>query len=105
MWNRKRSVNNDCNYRFLSNSPEIQVPFILFSDNKRSRAGERLAKKIISQKLGGLIKSRVRKNPNSGNKVQIWIWTPNIPRLKRWWKKVDEEAYKEYLYKAKDPWN
>lgn len=61
--------------------------FIIFTDNVTEYShGENLAKYIKKNKLGSLQVTRARKNPNSGNLVKVWIWTPNERKLKMWYK-------------------
>jgi len=70
--------------------------FLIFTDTtssmKNSRLGsasyrgEKLAKFIIKHKLGTVISPNQRKNPNSGNMIKAWIWTPNEKNLRKWFK-------------------
>lgn len=65
-----------------------QVPaFFTFSDTSRSRAGKNLAKYIKSSRLGSALKTRSKRNPNTSNRVTVWVWSIDRPRLQRWWKK------------------
>ncbi len=65
-------------------------PFILFTDTKSTAGskGEKLEKYIKINKLGTVKKTPYRINPNSGNKVQCYLWTINKTNLKAWNKKT-----------------
>lgn len=62
---------------------------IIFSDaNDRSKKyGDNLKKFIVEHKLGRVIKTRGAKNPNSGNEVECFVWTPNMKNLEAYFKK------------------
>lgn len=62
--------------------------FILFTDTMKSGKGTKLAAYIVKNKLGTIAAPlRARRNPNSGNMIKAWIWSPNETNLKAWWKK------------------
>lgn len=63
--------------------------FLIFTDNKQRTAGKKLAIYITKNKLGTVIKSPISINPNSKNKLQIFIWTINKRNLKRFAKEHD----------------
>lgn len=48
--------------------------------------GLKLSKWIEKQKLGTVVASPSRVNPNTGNKVTVWIWTVNKVNLIRYFK-------------------
>lgn len=46
--------------------------------------GEKFSAYILKNKLGDVIASQRRVNPNSGNRLKVWIWTLNKQGLKKW---------------------
>lgn len=59
--------------------------YLIFSDAKASRshkitAGERLADYIMEHNLGEVTWSSWKCNPNTGNKIKMWMWSPNARR-------------------------
>ena len=62
--------------------------FLMFTDTTKSGRGKQLAEYIEKHGLGYVDKTRkARRNPNTGNYVSVWIWSPNEKALKKWWKK------------------
>lgn len=61
--------------------------FLLFTDINKREAGNNLAKYILKNDLGSIIKTPLAINPNSGNKLQAYIWTINKRNLKKFAKK------------------
>ena len=59
---------------------------VMFSDqvDGRHRSGTNLAKLITNEKLGRLQVTRPRKNPNSNNLIQTWMWSVNWKRVKEY---------------------
>ena len=63
---------------------------ILFSDNvdygpdqiRTVSGGVRLATLIKKEKLGKVMVTAPRKNPNSGHNIQTWIWSVNWTKVK-----------------------
>lgn len=68
---------------------EGNAAFYLFTDTEESNAGMNLAKYIVAEKLGTVVSTQYRVNPNSGNKVKCWIWSVNKVALKKWAKHND----------------
>ena len=67
---------------------------VIFSDNidpgttatKRVSGGIRLADVIKKEKLGSLVTTTPKRNPNSDHKIQTWIWTVNWKGIKTYLK-------------------
>ena len=65
---------------------------VIFSDNidpgttatKRVSGGIRLANFIEKNKLGKIMVTRPRINPNSGHNIQTWIWSVNWKNMKEY---------------------
>jgi len=64
-----------------------QQAFILFTDIASSTRGKNLSKYITEKKLGDVIKTAPKTNPNSGNRVTVWVWAINEKSLLAWWNK------------------
>jgi hypothetical protein len=54
----------------------------IFSDAVKFGNGRRIAALIKKHKLGTLVKTRAATNPNSGNKIETWIWRYNGKKVK-----------------------
>jgi len=66
--------------------------FILFSGIEGSTYGKYgpiLKQFIEDTKLGTVVVSDTKKNPNSNNMLTIYIWQVDRPRLAEWLEKVD----------------
>jgi len=61
-------------------------PFVIFTAADQAdyvkTAGTKLARFIRAHKLGTVRQTRWKRNPNSGNNVQIFLWEPNYVNLK-----------------------
>lgn len=58
--------------------------YVIFSGTSRGKYAEKLKAHIEANKLGEVISTGYHKNPNSGNQLQVYVWT------------VDWEAFKKY---------
>lgn len=61
--------------------------FIIFSDIGRKTAGINLQKYITKNKLGTIVKTETKKNPNTASSLMVWTWAINQANLKRYWNK------------------
>lgn len=61
----------------------IKLSFIVFTDATKNKRGQTLATYIKRKKLGTVLGARARTNPNSGNKIKAWIWSPDIRKIKK----------------------
>lgn len=57
---------------------------IIFSDTVSSGRGAKLAEYIVAQGLGSVLASKICLNPNSGNRIRMWIWHVNRAKTKKW---------------------
>ena len=61
-------------------------PFYVFADiedtNYTDHYGRNLANYIKKNKLGDVVATQKRVNPNSGNRIQSWLWTVNKRNLR-----------------------
>lgn len=70
---------------------KIREAFVIFSDvedyyrddnrNRRDTGGDALARYIRENNLGTILETEARINPNSGNKIKVWVWSPPHPSL------------------------
>jgi len=58
--------------------------FLLFTFYANRKKGDNLKKFIEKNKLGTVTKSRAKKNPNSGNNINIFIWSIGRINFKKW---------------------
>lgn len=66
-----------------------QMPFahLIMSQAGKETYGMRLAKFIRANKLGRVTSGPPNRNPNTGNQVKVFIWTPNKPAIRKFWQK------------------
>lgn len=67
---------------FEDEEGESPFAFLVFSDTVRRGRGSALAKYIKSRGLGTVNASRPKKNPQTGNMIQVWIWSVNWAKIK-----------------------
>ena len=78
--------------------PLGRVAHVVFSDafesygRKRTCNGINLAKFIVDNELGTVVRSPGKRNPNSSNRIVVWIWTLNVRALRTWLEKERREA-------------
>lgn len=97
-----RFVNRDkfdtaeaCLSRNYFNYPGTKIPFIVFGDVDRgdSVCGLHYAKVIKDNKLGEIWISEKKRNINSGNLVNLFVWT------------VDWDAYGKFAHEHRRLWD
>ena len=66
--------------RFL----DEKTAFYVFSDVSYSSSGKNLAKMIKKLKLGTITTTKYKTNPNSGNKLKIYVWSVDSKKLRDW---------------------
>lgn len=81
--NAERSMRIVCEDYF---GEDNHCAFYTFTDVMEYKNGTAFAKYIKDHKLGRVVKSHTRRNPNSGNRISIWIWEPHFTNLRNWWK-------------------
>lgn len=52
--------------------------FVLFSDAVTLGNGTKLAAYLRKHKLGTVYTTQPKMNKNSGNKIQVWTWSPDM---------------------------
>lgn len=67
----------------------LMVSHVVFTATGRAKYGRAFAAYITQHKLGDLVCSTLATNPNSGNKLQGWIWTIDREALVKWFKAQD----------------
>lgn len=73
-------------YRTRLNAFYILTAVVENRYGAKSTYGQDLVAYIKEHKLGEIVESPVRKNPNSKNNVQVWVWAPSRDGLANWWK-------------------
>jgi hypothetical protein len=64
--------------RHKNDRKRIREAFVMFSDKDHSGilGGNALCKYIQETKQGDIVEFGPRMNPNTGNMIKLWIWTP-----------------------------
>ena len=60
--------------------------FIIFTDLVKNNLGDKFHKFILKNKLGQVTKVVGRKNSNTGNWINVWVWAINKSALRKWWR-------------------
>lgn len=63
-----------------------RAAFYIFSDHAENSPGSRLADFLKEINCGKVIATESRVNPNSGNKIRVWMYTPSVAKLRAWLK-------------------
>jgi hypothetical protein len=61
--------------RHQADSKKIREAFVMFSDVVGG-PGEQLYAHIKKNNVGEIVEFGPRKNPNTGNMIKLWVWTP-----------------------------
>lgn len=56
---------------------------LYFSSVTREKYGEALEAFILEHNLGSVVSTPSKRNPNSGNAIKGWFWTPNWPNVRK----------------------
>lgn len=56
--------------------------FLFFTGVTKEKYGQKFKALIKKEKLGTIIETRSKKNPNSSNKIKAWIWDINKTKLR-----------------------
>lgn len=60
--------------------------FTLFTAPQPYKYGHVFAAFILKNKLGDVQEIGPTLNPNSGNRLQVWVWTVDRPALEKWYR-------------------
>lgn len=97
MWNSpKENLLDVCADKYdYSYGGVTRQAFLMFTDAVGNKNGSKLASFIRKHGLGVIYETRPRTNPNSRNRIQVWVWGPDERALKSWWKKnrPEDEDY------------
>ena len=63
------------------------TPNDLLDDNPRYKYGRAFAAFIRENALGSLVETGYEVNPNSGNRLKVWVWGIDHTALKSWYEK------------------
>lgn len=76
-YNDKKFIDDNEKYRY-----------VIFSDTSHEQSRMKaLIEFIKKNKLGSTVKTKPRINPNTGNILQVCVWSINDVTLKKWFKK------------------
>ena len=80
-------------YSYKYNELNGNFAFIVFSDtvHRGRHNGRRFAGYIRRYKLGTVVESPIRVNPNTGHKLRVWTWAVDWKAMKKWWEKHRKE--------------
>jgi len=67
---------------------DSKCTYIIFTDYSKNRNGDNLKKYIEKNKLGTVTKQRAKRNPNSKNIINLFVWSINQNNLKRLHRKI-----------------
>lgn len=84
-------------HRFEDDEPRVR-PFYIFSCSIEMQDGERLTRYIQRNKLGSVVKSKVLRNDNSKNLVQVWLWSVDKENFYQWWLKKRDLLQEDDYY-------
>lgn len=58
--------------------------FLVFTDITADGYGSRLSSYVKKHKLGNIVCSRSAINPNTDNRIKVWVWELNHRAVKAW---------------------
>ncbi len=72
----------------------INCAHFIFSDVMRNNTGNgaRLAAFLTKLDIGTVVESPTSRNPNSGNRIRVWIFTPDRRKFYNWAREQNEKA-------------
>lgn len=74
-------------YDLISRYENANFRHVIFSQaGSKATYGRKLAAFITKHRLGTVVSSLTKVNPNTGNPLKVWIWTVNHQRTYNWWK-------------------
>lgn len=74
------------NYHFDPTRLRTPAAMYAFSDNEANRRGHDLAQLFKENELGEITETGFHVNPNSNNKIKVWIFAPDNDKFKTWFK-------------------
>ena len=84
-YNPERALKDFCSSFFHGQQDDEDLAaFILFTGVSKERYGQRFASLIKKNKLGKILETRAKLNPNSGSIIKTWIWDINRPATRAW---------------------
>lgn len=75
-------IRREWNNSFVDDFPA----FLSFTGVMKYGYGQEFANFIRKNKLGTVRESVARVNPNSGNRIKMWIWAVNRTAMRKWYK-------------------
>lgn len=74
VWDSYHNRGNDCR-------------FMIFTGVTNEKYGQKFRNLIIKEKLGKVIETESKVNPNSDNPIKVWVWTINKTNFKNYARK------------------
>lgn len=76
----------------LDDDQTRSAALVIFSDQAdRKSNGYRLAAMLRNLQCGTVTASEVRRNPNSGNRIRVWVWAPNHRLFAAWYRDASQK--------------
>jgi hypothetical protein len=72
----EQMVNKVLKERAITDTKKIREAFVVFSDVAEGHGGNSLCRYIKDNKLGDIVEFGPRMNPNTGNMIKMWVWSP-----------------------------
>ena len=69
-----------------------QFGFVIFSEEASYRKGSKLKAYIKKHKLGTVVQSPIEVNPNTSNRLRVYIYTIHQDNLQKWWLKNGDDV-------------
>lgn len=73
-----------------------ECAFYIFTDIDTQKYGAALAKYITDNELGQIAASKSKINPNSDNRLRVWVWSVSDRAFHRWWRKNRDNSITYY---------
>lgn len=65
---------------------KIKFSMMIFTGNIHEGYPQKFKKLILKEKLGSVINTGAKVNPNSGNTIRAYIWNVDKQKLSKWFK-------------------
>ncbi len=74
----EQALKEVCN-QFFNQS---DAAFLFFTGVSKERYGQKFKALIKKEKLGEIIETKAKRNPNSGRIIKAWVWTIDRPKFR-----------------------
>lgn len=78
----------------------LNFAFMMFSGVIKENYAQKFKKYLLDNKLGEVIETKTKTNPNSNNDIRVYVWTINRKTYSQWYgeNKPTKEEIKEFDY-------